>query len=92
MPESSATPVEVDSDISAIRAELDAVRNQQVEEWLRLVRFGSVIPRSVETSLSWRITRPIRLAQTAVGVLRRDGAHRFWATTVSRLRRMVARR
>jgi hypothetical protein len=55
------------------------------------VRHGSVIPRSVETSLSWRITRPVRLGETAIGVLRRDGANRFWATVRVRVRRMLAR-
>jgi hypothetical protein len=92
MPDNTSATARVDPEVDTVRAELATVREQQVEEWLRLVRFGSVIPRSVETSLSWRITRPLRLAETAIGVFRRDGAHRFWATTVSRLRRMVTRR
>jgi hypothetical protein len=85
-------PAEAESDVAALRAELARLREQNVEEWIRAIRYGSTIPLAVEQSLSWRLTRPVRLAQTAWKVLRQDGVHRFWATTLYRLRRLVGRR
>ncbi|WBU37782.1 hypothetical protein [Homoserinibacter sp. YIM 151385] len=82
---------ERDAEISALRAELRRAQDQQVERWLHLVRHGEVVPASIERSLSWRLTRPVRLAQTAAGVLRREGPNKFWAIVRSRLRRLVRR-
>ena len=79
-------------DAEQLAAELAALQDQKVEDWVRLIRFGGTIPLAVERSLSWRMTRPVRLAQTAVLVLRRDGANRFWATVLYRLRRLVTRK
>ncbi len=78
-------------DAAELAARLAALQNEKVEDWVRLIRFGGTIPLAVETSLSWRMTRPVRLAQTAVLVLRRDGFNKFWATVFYRLRRLVAR-
>jgi hypothetical protein len=77
---------------TALAGKLAALQDEKVEEWVRLIRYGGTIPLVVERSLSWRITRPIRLAQTALLVLRRDGANRFWATVFYRLRRLVTRK
>jgi hypothetical protein len=88
-PQISAIP-DFDKAVDA-REALAALQSQRVEEWVALVRFGDVIPLSVENSLSWKLTRPVRLAQTAVKVLRRDGITRFWATVRARLRRLVGR-
>lgn len=87
----ASTPAEGTGDVVRLTALVETLQDQRVEEWVRLVRHGAVIPRSVENSLSWKITRPVRLAQTAVGVLRRDGANRFWATVRVRLRRVISR-
>jgi hypothetical protein len=81
----------VSADGHGAEAALAALQDQRVEEWIALVRYGSVIPLAVENSLSWRITRPIRLMQTAAKVLRQDGSHRFWATARSRVRRRFGR-
>jgi hypothetical protein len=70
-----------------LSAELRELKDQQVEEWVRLIRFGAVVPLAIEESLSWKLTRPVRLAQTALRVLRRDGAHTFIATARARLGR-----
>ena len=70
---------------------LAVLQNERVEDWLHLVRHGDVIPSSVERSLSWRLTRPVRLAQTAGAVLRRDGFRTFRTIAITRLRRMVKR-
>lgn len=93
-PADQATPASTGStglEIARLNALVADLRDAKVEEWVRLVRYGSVVPRVVETSVSWRITRPIRLAQTAVGVLRRDGANRFWAAVRVRLKRLFSR-
>jgi hypothetical protein len=75
-----------------LEAQLAALQQEKVEDWVRLIRFGGTIPLVVERSLSWRLTRPVRLAQTAVLVYRRDGANRFWATVLYRFRRLVTRK
>jgi len=80
------------TDHEALSARLAEVQNAKVEEWVRLVRYSSTVPVSVERSLSWRLTRPVRLAQTAALVYRRDGANRFWSTVFYRLRRLVTRK
>lgn len=81
-----------DSEAESLRAELRALQNQKVEEWVRLIRYGGTVPLAIERSLSWRITRPLRLMQTAVTVLRRDGLNRFLATVNYRLKRLVRAR
>jgi hypothetical protein len=73
-------------------AQLAALQNERVEDWLAMIRQADIVPAAVERSLSWRLTRPVRLGQTAVRVLRRDGAGRFWATVLYRLRRLASRR
>ena len=60
------------AELARLQAVVSSLQDQKVEEWVRLVRFGSVIPRAVETSVSWRITRPIRLGQGAEVPLRKD--------------------
>lgn len=82
---------ERDLELARLRSSLAAVQNQQVERWLHLVRHGDVVPASIERSLSWRLTRPVRLAQTAGRVLRREGPNKFWAIARTRLRRLVRR-
>lgn len=69
-----------------------ALQNARVEEWVRMIRDADIVPVSVERSLSWRLTRPVRLGQTAIKVLRQDGWTRFWATVYYRLRRLVTRK
>jgi hypothetical protein len=90
--DSAGRPAPEAPDVARLRAELAALQDARVDEWLRLVRFGGVIPLNVERSLSWRLTRPVRLAETAVGVLRRDGSARFWSAVRVRLGRLVRRR
>lgn len=77
---------------SDAEAQLAALQNERVEDWLSMIRRADIVPVAVERSLSWRLTRPVRLGQTAVKVLRRDGAGRFWATVFYRLRRLASRR
>jgi len=74
-----------------LAARLEALQNERVADWVALIRGSEIVPVAVERSLSWRLTRPVRLAQTAVRVLRRDGFGRFLATVVYRLRRLVSR-
>jgi hypothetical protein len=71
---------------------LAALQDERVADWVTMIRGSEIVPVAVERSLSWRLTRPVRLGQTAVRVLRRDGAGRFWATVLYRLRRLATRR
>lgn len=92
-PARSAEPdaAELAASLAAAESAIEALENEKVEDWVRLIRFGGTIPLAVENSLSWRLTRPIRLGQTAMLVLRRDGFNKFWATVFYRLRRLVTR-
>jgi hypothetical protein len=90
-PPPAPRPSSAPSKTKELEARLAALQNEKVEDWVRLLRFGGTIPVAIENSLSWRLTRPVRLAQTAMLVLRRDGANRFWATVFYRLRRLVKR-
>jgi hypothetical protein len=80
------------TDLWRLRGEVSQLQNQRVDEWVRLIRFGAVVPLAVEESLSWKLTRPVRLAQTAIRVLRRDGMNQFLATARGRIRRMVTKK
>jgi hypothetical protein len=71
---------------------LAALQDERVADWVAMIRGAEIVPVAVERSLSWRLTRPVRLGETAVRVLRRDGAGRFWATVFYRLRRLATRR
>jgi hypothetical protein len=82
----------LEAENSELRASIVGLQNARVEEWVALIRYGSTVPLAVERSFSWRVTRPIRLAQTAVLVYKRDGANRFWATVFYRIRRLVTRK
>jgi hypothetical protein len=91
-PKAASTASPGDLSAPQLATQLAALQDAKVEEWVRLIRFGGTIPLAVERSLSWRLTRPVRLAETAMLVLRRDGANRFWATVFYRLRRLVTRK
>jgi len=71
--------------------ELDRLRDQKVDEWLEQIRYGSVVPLGVERSLSWRITKPIRLAEAAITVVRYDGFGRLMALLRARRARRAGR-
>lgn len=79
------TTPDLSAENARLRRELADLQDQQVEDWVRLIRYGAVVPLTIEESLSWKLTRPVRLAQTALRVLRRDGAHTFIAIARSRL-------
>lgn len=86
-PAADRSEAELRDELALVSAQLDSVRDQQVEEWVRLIRFGAVVPLAIEESLSWKLTRGVRFAQTAGRVLRRDGAHTFVAIARARLAR-----
>lgn len=67
---------------------IDELRDQQVSDWLGLLQNSSVVPMSVQRSLSWRITAPIRLASASVHMVRTQG----YKTTAATIRQWVGRR
>ncbi len=60
-------------DIAQLRSELDAYRNGAVDRWLELAVSEGRIVRDYENSLSWRITRPLRLARRGFTAVRTIG-------------------
>lgn len=49
-------------ELETLRDERDALVQNDVSAWLELVRTQSTSRRDYRNSLSWRITKPIRLA------------------------------
>jgi hypothetical protein len=63
----------VTDDIETLRAERDALLERDVQAWLVWARDEAPAYRQFETSISWRITKPIRWAGTFVRKVRSDG-------------------
>jgi hypothetical protein len=63
------------SERDRLRAELDARANTEVASWLTIVADESRALREIQQTLSWRITKPLRLVRkvqkktTEVGVV-----------------------
>ena len=62
-----------DIESSTLRAELDAYRNGVVDRWLDATLAEGRIVREYENSLSWRVTRPLRLARRGFSAVRTVG-------------------
>lgn len=91
--ESASTEVErLRTERDQLMRRVGELQTQHVREWLDLIKSGTVVPLHVANSFSWRVTRPLRLAGTAMTLLRREGAGTVWAAVLERLRRLTGRR
>lgn len=61
------------SELAVLQAELDAYRNGVVDRWLDVTLSEGRIAREYENSLSWRVTRPLRLARRGFSAVRTMG-------------------
>ena len=61
-----------DCDPTALRAERDALLNDDVNAWLARISRGTSV-EDYQNSLSWRVTKPLRLARNLQLRVRRDG-------------------
>jgi len=83
--------VDATAEVERLTRELETLREQKVDDWLQQIRYGSVVPLGVERSLSWRITKPIRLVDAAITVVRHDGVERLIALLRARRARRAGR-
>ena len=60
-------------EIETLRAERDALLERDVQAWLVWARDEAPAYRQFETSISWRVTKPIRWVGTFVRKVRSDG-------------------
>jgi len=78
----------VSSEVDELRGRLDALLNNEVELWLALEpRFGASAG-DYESTLSWRVTRPLRLLRTFQLSVHDVG----WRTSVRLARNYLMRR
>lgn len=69
-----------------LREELDTLRNGAVDRWLTMALEEGRRVRDFESSLSWRVTRPLRLAGIGVRSVRAVGVVPTARLVVGRLR------
>ena len=80
-----------DQDVISIRAERDALLNADVESWLnRIAKVASA--EEYQNSLSWRVTRPLRLARTFQLRAKRDGLPSAVSQAAVVVKQRIARR
>lgn len=58
----SATPQE--REIARLRAQVDLLLNDPFDEWVERIQVGGVTASGFESTLSWRVTKPLRLVRT----------------------------
>ncbi len=54
----------VEAERDELRRELDSRSNADVETWLAALRAQALVDTSFSNTLSWRITRPLRLMRS----------------------------
>ena len=59
----SSRLAEVESERDALQAELDAKSNESIASWLTVVGTESRILGEMQNSVSWRVTKPLRLVR-----------------------------
>ena len=79
-----------DSEADRLRAEVDLLLNNDVAAWLKVVRAKSAVASDYENSLSWRITRPLRLARSFQVKVREDGVRSAVGQAATRVRQKLS--
>jgi hypothetical protein len=72
----------------SLQDELDDLRNHDVSAWLEVIRAEASEVRSYERSISWRVTRPLRMA----GMFRRSVRDIGIGATMDRVFAFIARK
>jgi hypothetical protein len=86
LPASSDPLAELQAENDDLRAQLDFVRNHSLDTWLRVVHSSGIAVRDYENTLSWRVTRPLRLVRRVQVAVREMGIGPVVAAGVRRIR------
>lgn len=81
----------MDDELARVRAERDALLEHDVETWLADVKANAVGMRAFESSLSWRVTKPLRAAGAFARLTRSDGLGTAVSTAAGVVRKRVQR-
>ncbi|WP_127792908.1 hypothetical protein [Agromyces sp. LHK192] len=84
--------VELEREVERLRGELDRRAEDDLRTWIRAVRDEDRILRDMQQTLSWRITRPLRLARVVQLKVAQVGVVRTSQLAVADLRRRYAGR
>jgi hypothetical protein len=79
-------------DLIALRAERDALLEQDVTAWLVWAKDEAPSYRKFETSLSWRITKPVRWAGMFSRKVKSDGLGEALALSLAFVKKRIVRR
>jgi hypothetical protein len=83
---------EMQAEIDRLQRELDDRSNEDVRTWLKVVGEETRMLARMTSTLSWRITRPLRLARTVQIKMKEIGLVRTSQLAVADLRRRYAGR
>jgi hypothetical protein len=78
-------------ELERLRAERDALLEHDVATWLDRVRTEGLSYRQFESSISYRVTAPIRWAGILVRTVRSDGLGHAVGLTVAAVKKRVGR-
>ncbi|PPF33876.1 hypothetical protein C5C10_10150 [Rathayibacter sp. AY1A3] len=59
-----AEPESPDEELARLRAQVDSLLNDPFDEWVERIQVGGVTASGFERTLSWRVTKPLRLVRT----------------------------
>ncbi|AZZ55792.1 hypothetical protein [Rathayibacter iranicus] len=52
------------AELARLRTQVDALLNDPLDEWVKRIQVGGVTASGFERTLSWRVTKPLRLVRT----------------------------
>mgnify|MGYP001427364305 CR=1 FL=1 len=88
----ASTVADLRAELEGLRRDYDELLNRDVATWLEQLRAEPGFVRDYERTLSWRITRPLRLARAFQVRLREDGVGPAVGQAVTVLKRSARRR
>jgi hypothetical protein len=84
-------PSATEHDDATLRARVSAAEERTLEYWIQAVTAsnnGSMTVRAIQSSMSWRVTKPLRMATTVYRRLQEAGPRR----TIAAIRAKLAQR
>lgn len=91
-PSVSARLAAAESQIEQLKAANDALMNESLNSWLTVVGDESRILGEVYSTLSWRITRPLRLVRQVQRKVAEVGAAETTSLVAARVKQRLGRR
>ncbi|MBF4463346.1 MULTISPECIES: hypothetical protein [unclassified Rathayibacter] len=64
VPSAPLSSDEQEREIARLRSQVDALLNDPFDEWVERIQVGGVTASGFERTLSWRVTKPLRLVRT----------------------------